>query len=162
MKKLLTAAPMKTLLLATSILAMSSSAIAENTSSDLDTEVTDSLMVTAKYVIPIAIALDTTTIDFGDVWSDSVIDTETVVATVAGEAGETFTYSVTADDMILLTGDVAGTTVAFVDTTTQQALTFDVGLDTTTAATDSTVNEEVIISVVYDAIADTTVTSTIT
>jgi hypothetical protein len=150
---------MKKLLLAASILATSSSAMATNTSPLLDTAVTDTLTVTAKYVTPIAVTLDTTAIDFGDVWSDSVISTEVVVATVVGEAGETFTYSVTGDAMVLLTGDIAGTATAFVSSTTTQALTFNVGLDTTAAATGTTVNETVTVSVIYDAIADTVKTA---
>ena len=150
---------MKKLLLAASILATSSSAMATNTSPLLDTAVTDTLTVTAKYVTPIAVTLDTAAIDFGDVWSDSVISTEVVVATVVGEAGETFTYSVTGDAMVLLTGDIAGTATAFVSSTTTQALNFNVGLDTTAAATGTTVNETVTVSVIYDAIADTVKTA---
>ena len=84
---------MKKLLLATSLVAMSSTAMAANTSVLLDTAVTDTLTVTAKYVTPIAVALDTSTIDFGDVWTDSLIDAEAVVATVTGEIGETFTLA---------------------------------------------------------------------
>jgi hypothetical protein len=156
MKKLFTAVPMKKLLLATSIVAMSSTALAANTSEELDTAVTDTLTVTAKYVTPIAVGLDTSTIDFGDVWSDSVISTEPVIATVTGEAGETFTYSVTADAMVLLTGDTNGDTVPFgTEGEVTKSLTFNVGLDTSEAATGTFVNEIVTISVNYDAIADT-------
>jgi hypothetical protein len=160
MKKLFTAVPMKKLLLATSLVAMSSTAIAANTSDDLDTAVTDTLTVKAKYVTPIAVGLDTTTIDFGDVWSDSVISTETVIATVTGETAETFSYDVTADAMVLLTGDINGTEVAFGEAGgLTQLLTFEVGLDTSESATTATtVNKTVTISVVYDAIADHTVT----
>jgi hypothetical protein len=160
MKKLFTAVPMKKLLLATSLVAMSSTAIAANTSDDLDTAVTDTLTVKAKYVTPIAVGLDTTTIDFGDVWSDSVISTETVIATVTGETAETFSYAVTADAMVLLTGDINGTEVAFGEAGgLTQLLTFEVGLDTSESATTATtVNKTVTISVVYDAIADHTVT----
>ncbi|AZG35473.1 hypothetical protein [Shewanella psychromarinicola] len=149
---------MKKLLLATSIVVMSSTAIAANTSQLLDTAVTDTLTVTAKYVTPIAVELDTTAIDFGDVWTDSVIPTVSVVATVTGEADETFTYSVTGDAIVLLTGDIAGTATAFVTSGTTQALTFNVGLDTSGATTGTTVNEIVTVSVIYDAIADTDTT----
>nr|WP_297350180.1 hypothetical protein [uncultured Glaciecola sp.] len=159
MKKLSTVASMKTLLLTTSMVAISSSAFATNTSPLLDSAVTDTLTVTAKYVTPIAVGLDTTSIDFGDVWSDSVISTEAVVATITGEVGETFTYSVTGDSMLKLTGDIEGTTIAFSDITTK-ALTFNVGLDVSGAATGTTISETITISVNYDAIADTTVTST--
>jgi hypothetical protein len=134
MKKLFTAVPMKKLLLATSLVAISSSAIAANTSVLLDTAVTETLTVTAKYVTPILVGLDTSTIDFGDVWTDSNIDTEAVVATVTGEIGETFTYSVE----------------------TTQLLNFNVGLDTSAAATAGTINEIITVQVIYNAIADTT------
>jgi hypothetical protein len=157
MKKLFTAVPMKKLLLATSLVAISSSAIAANTSVLLDTAVTDTLTVTAKYVTPIAVGLDTSTIDFGDVWTDSIIDTEAVVATVTGEIGETFTYSVVTDGTLAqLTGDITGTTVAFVTSDTTQVLNFNVGLNTANAATAGTISETITVSVNYDAIADTT------
>ena len=159
MKKLFTVAPIKKLLLASSIVAMSSTAIAANTSALLDTAVTDTLTVTAKYVTPIAVSLNTTIIDFGDVWNDSIIDVETVIATVTGEAGETFTYSVTADPMIVLDGDTGAGSVAFgIAGEVTKALTFTVGLNTAAAATATTVAETVTISVNYDAIADTSVT----
>jgi hypothetical protein len=162
MKKLFTAVPMKKLLLATSIVAMSSTALAAgNTSPLLDTAITDTLTVTAKYVTPIALGLDTSSINFGDVWSDSVIPTEPVIATVTGEAGETFTYSVTAtaDAIVLLTGDISGVTVPFgASGEVTKALTFNVGLNTSGAGTGTIVSETVTISVNYDAIADTTVT----
>ncbi|MFT4725082.1 MAG: hypothetical protein ACI971_001871 [Colwellia sp.] len=151
---------MKKLLLATSILAMSSSAMAANTSETLDGQASDTLNVIAHYVTPISVTVDTATIDFGDVYTDSVISTEAVVATVVGEALETFSYTVTSDgSLALLTGDTTGSTIGFVDTTTSQALTFNVGLDTA-EVTDADVSEIITISVNYDAIADTTVTST--
>ncbi|MFT4993003.1 MAG: hypothetical protein ACI965_000019 [Paraglaciecola sp.] len=148
---------MKKLLLATSILTISSAAIAANTSTELDSAETDTITVTAKYVIPITVTLDTATIDFGDVWTDSVISAETVVATVVGEAAETFSYSVTATNpIIILGGNIVGSTQGFVTSTTTQALTFTVDLDTANAATATSVSETVTISVVYDAIANTT------
>ena len=161
MKKLFTAVPMKKLLLATSLVAMSSTAIADNTSELLDSAVTDSLTIAAKYVVPIAVGLDTTSIDFGDVWTDSIITTEAVVATVTGEVGETFTYSVASNgSLALLTGDIAGETVAFDTADTTKALTFNVGLDTSGAKTAETISEIITVEVVYDAIADTTVVAT--
>ena len=157
MKKLFTAVPMKKLLLATSLVAMSSTAIADNTSVLLDSAVTDSLTIAAKYVVPIAVGLDTTSIDFGDVWTDSNITPETVIATVTGEIGETFTYSVVTDGTLaLLVGDITGATVGFTTSDTTQALTFTVGLDTSAAETAGTISETITVEVVYDAIADTT------
>ena len=158
MKKLFTAVPMKKLLLATSLVAISSSAIAANTSVLLDTAVTDTLTVTAKYVTPIAVALNTSTIDFGDVWTDSIIDAEAVVATVTGEIGETFTYSVATDGgLTQLSGDITGTTVGFVTSDTTQLLNFDVDLDTSAATTAGSINETITVQVIYDAIADTVI-----
>jgi hypothetical protein len=158
MKKLFTAVPMKKLLLATSLVAISSSAIAANTSPLLTTAVTDSLTVTAKYVTPILVGLDTSTIDFGDVWTDSVIDTEAVVATVTGETGETFTYSVVTDGTLaLLTGDITGTKVAFATSDTTQLLNFNVGLNTSAATTAGSISEIITVQVIYDAIADTVI-----
>jgi hypothetical protein len=149
---------MKKLLLATSLVAMSSTAMAANTSVLLDTAVTDTLTVTAKYVTPIAVALDTSTIDFGDVWTDSLIDAEAVVATVTGEIGETFTYSVVTDGTLAqLSGDITGTTVGFVTSDTTQALNFEVDLDTSAATTAGSINEIITVQVVYDAIADTVI-----
>ena len=158
MKKLFTAVPMKKLLLATSLVAISSSAIAANTSPLLTTAVTDTLTVTAKYVTPILVGLDTSTIDFGDVWTDSVVDTEAVVATVTGEIGETFTYSVeTAGTLALLTGDITGTKVAFSTSNTTQLLNFNVGLNITEATTAGSISETITVQVIYDAIADTVI-----
>ncbi|MBA6295043.1 hypothetical protein [Colwellia sp. MB02u-9] len=149
---------MKKLLLATSILAISSTAMAANDSATLDGQVSDTLNVVAHYVTPISVTVDTATIDFGDVYTDSVISTEAVIATVVGEALETFSYTVTTDGALaLLTGDTTGSAIGFVDTTTSQALTFNVGLDTANV-TEADVSEIITISVNYDAIADTTVT----
>ena len=167
MKKSFTAVPMKKLLLATSIVAMSSTAIAANTSSELDAKVTDTLSVVAKYVTPITIALDTTEINFGDVYTDSAIDVKGVVASVAGEAGETFTWEIKASSIILITDapdssikntSFTGTTFGTV-TDTGIDIAFNVGLDTS-AVTTSDVSETITFEVVYDAIADTAVTPT--
>ncbi|GAC30707.1 hypothetical protein [Brumicola pallidula] len=153
MNKLFKATPMKKLLLASSILAISSTAIAANTSPLLDTAVTDTLTVTAKYVTPLALGLDTSTINFGDVFTDSVIDVETVLATINGEAGETFTYTIASDGDNVTLSD-AGSTLDFADTT-EQTLSFDVGLNTTDM-TDADTSEIVTFTVKYNAIADTT------
>ncbi|MFQ3176015.1 MAG: hypothetical protein ACI93H_001006, partial [Psychromonas sp.] len=62
----------KKVLLATSILAMSSTAMA-NTSATLDdqTGVNSVINVVAKYITPITVGLNLTDIDFGDVYTDS-------------------------------------------------------------------------------------------
>jgi hypothetical protein len=165
MKKLFKATPMKKLLLASSILAISSTAIAANTNTSplLDTAVTNTLTVTAKYVTPIAVSLDTTSIDFGDVWTDSDISTVEVIAEVTGEANETFSYTIKSNgNLVKFAGDDYSATetvgVAF-DTTTQK-LNFTVGLDTSNAATATTISETITVQVNYDAIADTDVDMT--
>jgi hypothetical protein len=152
---------MKKLLLVTSIVAISSTALAAgNSSTKLDDAKTQSLNVIAKYVTPIAVGLDTTEINFGDVWSDSDIPEVDVTATVTGEAGETFTYSVSSDGPVELSGNTDGTAVSFgTEGEVTKSLTFNVGLNTEEAATGTLVDEIVTISVNYDAIADTTVTS---
>jgi opacity protein-like surface antigen len=161
MKKLFTAVPMKKLLLATSLVAMSSAAIAANTSEELDAEVTDDFTVSAKYVTPISVGLDTISIDFGDVWTDSAISVATVVATVEGETGETFTYSVETDgDYAELLGDLTGEQIGFDLEDTSKKLTFTVGLNTDDAETLGTISETITVKVNYDDIADTDVVRT--
>jgi len=144
---------MKKLLLAAAILVLSATAMATNTSATLDGTVTDTLTVTAHYVTPIAVTLDTGSIDFGDVYTDSVISTEPVVATVTGEESETFTYTVGSNgSLVLLTGNISGVNQPL--TAGTNALTFNVGLDAKNV-TDADVSEIVTISVNYDAIANT-------
>ncbi|MFT5294406.1 MAG: hypothetical protein ACI9YH_000412 [Colwellia sp.] len=165
MNKLILATPKK-LLLATSIMAMSSTAMAA-TSDALDSAKTDTLTVLAHYVTPLTMSLDLATIDFGDVYTDSVITKENVVASLTGELNETFTYTVSSDGPLVLldtgsTGvDISGTSViggtlgAGVAT-----FNFDVGLDTAAltavANADTAVSEIITVTVQYNAIAGTT------
>jgi hypothetical protein len=160
MKKLFTAIPMKKLLLATSIVAMSSTALAANTSEDLDGAVTDTLSVIANYVVPITVGLSLTKIDFGDVYTDSDITPEAVTATVVGEANETFSYTIASSGgLALIAGtDTGDTGIGFGETdNVTKVLSFTIGLDTANV-TSADVSETVTVSVTYDAIADTTVT----
>jgi hypothetical protein len=158
MKKLFTAVPMKKLLLATSLVAMSSTAIADNTSDDLDTAVTDTLTVKAKYVTPLTLSLDTSTIDFGDVFTDSAITDETVTATINGEAGETFTYTiVSSGNKVTLSDDGA---ILDFDALTEKTLSFDVGLDTENLD-DAVISETITFTVQYNDIADTDTDKTV-
>jgi hypothetical protein len=158
MKKLFTAVPMKKLLLATSLVAISSTAIATNTSSKLDDAVAETLTVDAKYVTPLTLVLDTSTIDFGDVFTDSAITAETVTATINGEAGETFTYTiVSSGEKVTLTD--SGETLDFA-ATTEQTLSFDVGLDTENLD-DAVISETITFTVQYNDIADTDTDKTV-
>lgn len=145
---------MKKLLLATSLVAMSSTAIAANDSAKLDDAIAETLTVTAKYVTPLELGLNTTTINFGDVYTDSVIDDETVIATIDGEAGETFTYTIASDGDNVTLSDEGGE-IDFADTIAQ-TLSFDVGLNTT-GMTDANTSEIITFTVQYNAIADTVI-----
>jgi hypothetical protein len=145
---------MKKLLLATSLVAMSSTAIAANDSAKLDDAIAETLTVTAKYVTPLELGLNTTTINFGDVYTDSVITDETVIATIDGEAGETFTYTIASDGNNVTLSDEGGE-IDFADTIAQ-TLSFDVGLNTTDM-TDANTSEIITFTVQYNAIADTVI-----
>jgi hypothetical protein len=162
MKKLFTAIPMKKLLLATSIVAMSSTALASSKTT-LDGAVTDTLSVIANYVVPITVGLSLTAIDFGDVHTDSIITPEAVTATVVGEANETFTYTIASSgDLALIAGtDGAGASgVGFTETdNVTKELNFTIGLDAKNV-TVADVTETITVSVTYDAIADTSTSTT--
>ena len=150
----------KKVLLATSILAMSSTAMA-NSSTVLDDEtgVNSVVSVIAKYITPITVALDTSIINFGDVYTDSDVTIKSVAADVQGELGETFTYTLVAtgtSGLLVLDGDTGATKVPFdADTSTAAELTFTVDLDTSKLADNTDVDETVTFAVFYDAIADT-------
>jgi hypothetical protein len=160
MKKLFTAVPMKKLLLATSIVAMSSTALAAGSSSTLDSAVEDSLNVIANYVVPITVGLSLTDIDFGDVYTDSATTPEAVTATVVGEPGEKFTYEITASNetLVLIGGTASGEKITFSEADGKtELLSFTVDLETSNVTAED-VSESVTVSVTYDEIADTTVT----
>lgn len=153
MKKLLLATPKK-LLLAASIVAMSSTAMA--TSVLLDSAKTDTLAVTAHYVTPLTVALSLATINFGDVYTDSAVTPVAVSAAIAGTQDETFTYTIASSGALALIAgaDTGSTLVPF--TLGAKTLNFTVGLDTANLVTDTDVAETVTITVTYDAIAGTT------
>jgi hypothetical protein len=167
MKKSFLATPKK-LLLATSILAMSSTAIAATPA--LNTAVTDTLVVTANFVKLLTVSIDVTSIDFGDVYSNSsaastTVSTESVVASIAGEVGETFSYTVssanTSNSAIVFTGDITGEGTEFAGETGAIDLTFTVGLDTSKLTANEDINENVVVSVTYDDINNTNTVLTI-
>lgn len=154
---------MKKLLLAATLLAsISATAMATNTSVLLDSAKSASVTVSAHYVKPLEITLDLATINFGDVYTDSVISDETVTATITGTQGETFTYTVSTNgSLVKINGGVAGATyngaqTGFTGGTVD--LTFDVGLNTAGLSTDTDVSEIVTMTVTYDSIADTSTT----
>lgn len=94
---------MKKLLLAASILALSATAMGAGDSA------TDTLKVSANYITPITVALDTDTIDFKDVYVGSAADVQTVVANLTGETGENFSYNVTTDNTGIQFTNASGT-----------------------------------------------------
>jgi hypothetical protein len=154
------------LLVATSILAMSTTALATS-SAKLDTAVKKTLSVAAHYVVPLTASLSVGTIDFGDVWTDSDVPVVNVLASLTGENAETFSYSVkttnnSSRSLVLLTGDILGeadATDVFAEGVA--TLNFSVGLATNLLTdADDTVTETVTLSVIYDAIAPTSVDGT--
>jgi hypothetical protein len=159
MKKLFLATPKK-LLLATSILAMSSTAIAA-TSALVDSAKTDTLTVTAHYVEPLTMSLDLATINFGDVWTDSVVTAETVTASLTGTTGETFDYDITTDGSLVLLDGAAlalsgSSSITGLVGSGVGSVSFTVGLDTSLLTEDVDVTEVVTVSVQYNDIAGTT------
>lgn len=161
MKKSFLATPKK-LLLATSILAMSSTAIAADRMGE--SEVFKTLTVSANYVKTLALNLNTSTINFGDVFTGATVDLVDVVATVTGDAGETFTYLIeTSGTNVTLapttgntdTAALEGSKIAITETT-GTALQFSVGLNTT-GLESAVSNETVTVTISYDAIAATRV-----
>jgi len=159
MKKLFLAAPKK-LLLATSILAMSSTAIADTVQTELDATKTAALTVAAHYVTPIAVILNLATIDFGDVYTDSAVADQAVIATVTGTQDETFTYSVATSGSVVTIDTLAATLTNVAFTLGTVDVTFNVGLNTANLTADTDVAETVTISVTYDSIDSTVGTTT--
>jgi len=141
----------KLLLTATLLAAISATAMgAGNTA-------TDSLTVTANYIVPITVTLDTDTIDFKDVYEGSNADVQTVTANLTGETGETFDYlvSTTSDTGIVLSGATGSGTIA----AGVANFSFGVDMDRSTARTDVAAHV-VTVDVNYTAIDDTVVTTT--
>ncbi|ABM04759.1 hypothetical protein Ping_3059 [Psychromonas ingrahamii 37] len=158
MKNLFLTTPKK-VLLATSILAMSTTAIAES-STELDGSKDAGLTVAAHYVTPLTVGLDLAAIDFGDVFTDSVVADQAVKATVAGTQGETFTYSVVSSKPLLVTVDtLAATLTGVAFTTGSTTLDFNIGLDASKIVDGADVAETITVTVTYDSIDSTTNTT---
>lgn len=142
---------MKKMLL-TAILLVAISSIAAATGAGNTASAT--LSVSAKYVTPIAISLNTETLDFKDVYVGSIIAKQDVTASITGEAGETFSYAVTttANKGVILssangTGTISDGTATF---------TFGVNMDSDSQHEDVT-NQLVTVTVTYTSIDDRTV-----
>lgn len=140
---------MKKLLLAASILALSVTAMATGETA------TDTLTVSANYITPITVTLDTDTIDFKDVYVGSASNEQTVVASLTGETGESFSYAVTTEDTgIQFTGATGTGTIA------DGTATFNFGVDMDRSQNrEDITNQLVTVTVNYTSIDSTVVTT---
>jgi hypothetical protein len=144
---------MKKLFIAISIVAISSTAGAAKR----EGKTSDEMQVNATYVIPLTLSLTITAIDFGDVYTDSTANAQTVTANVTGEPNEKFTYTISSDGgYVTLDGSVNTTLEENSVTLSEGAATFDfdVGLDTASISADFD-PETVTVSIVYDSIEGT-------
>jgi len=146
----------KKVLLATSILAMSTTAMAADDMSE--SAKAAELTVTANYVKLLTVSLDLATVDFGDVFTNASIAEVAVNASVTGDEAETFTYAITTTDnsttgVVVLGGTLSGSTTALTGDVAV-VLPFTIDLDTSDIAGD--VSETVTIDISYDSIAGTT------
>lgn len=155
---------MKKLLIATSIVAMSSTAMAANDDTRMGESIkTETLAISANYIELLTLNLQKTTIDFGDVFTAASVDAVTVTADVTGDADETFTYNIStvADSHVLINGnDVSSTPFTLASQVlTDGAVTFNftVDLDTTSGII-ADVSENVTVTITYDAIEATSFT----
>jgi hypothetical protein len=158
MKNRSTAASMKKLLIATSIVAMSSTAMAaESDTRQTESEKTDKIAVTANFIKLLTLNLDVNTINFGDVFKDSTVAVVPVNANITGDSGETFTFGIATDGSAVLGGTLSGTGTALTDDAVV-VLPFTVGLNTADIAAD--IDETVTFTITYDSIAGTTSSDT--
>jgi hypothetical protein len=149
----------KKVLLATSILAMSATAVAadDKVARESESAKSASLNVIANYVKVLTVGLDLSEIDFGDVFTGATVTPVSVTASITGDIAETFTYGVTTTGVAVLGGTISGEGTALNDDVAV-TLDFTVGLDTSTITAD--VSETVTIAITYDSIAGGGTTAT--
>jgi hypothetical protein len=151
----------KKVLLATSFLAMSSTAIAadvtaaENSTRNADSTIDTTMSVTANYVELLTVGFDLATINFGDVFEGATVNTVDVTATITGDALETFTYLVTTPNAVVTLGSESGSDTALTGGSTD--VVFQVGIDT---SIDGVLTEDITAQIVtmtinYDSIMGT-------
>jgi hypothetical protein len=159
MKKLFTAVPMKKLLIATSILAMSSTAIAATDETrNTDSTTNDSLTVDATYVETLAVTLSLTAIDFGEIFTDATVDDVAVTANIAGDKEEPFEYTIaTSGSIVTLDGGTVNLTGSQNLVGGASTITFQVNVDSS-LVTETFAQETITTTVNYTAIAGTTTT----
>jgi hypothetical protein len=159
MKKSFTAVPMKKLLIATSILAMSSTAIAATDEQrNTDSTTNDSLTVDATYVETLAVTLSLTAIDFGEIFTDASVENVAVTANVAGDNEEPFDYIIeTSGSIVTLDNGTANLTGSQNLVGGTSTITFQVNLDSS-LVTETFAQETITTTVNYTGIAGTTTT----
>jgi hypothetical protein len=161
MKKLFTAVPMKKLLIATSILAMSSTAIAAtDTQRNTDSITTDTLTVDATFVETLAVSLSLDTIDFGEIFTGATVADVEVTATVTGDGEEPFDFTVATsggNGLVTLNGGLADIDGGDVLSTGAATIVFQVNVQSNNI-TENFTTETITTTVNYTAIAGTTVT----
>jgi hypothetical protein len=161
MKKLFTAVPMKKLLIATSILAMSSTAIAATDTVRNDDSITsDTLTVDATYVETLAVSLSLDTIDFGEIFTGATVADVAVTANVAGDKAEPFDYIIATSggaNLVTLNGAISDVTGSETLSSGTAAITFQVNVKSD-EVTGTFAQETITTTVNYTAIAGTTVT----
>jgi hypothetical protein len=154
----------KKVLLATSILAMSATAVAadDKVARESESAKSTSLDVIANYVKVLTVGLDLSEIDFGDVFTGASVTPVSVTASITGDGIETFSYDITTTDVsttsvVDLGGTLSGEGTALND---DVAVTLDFTVDLNTADIAGDVAETVTIAITYDSIAggDTTTT----
>jgi hypothetical protein len=140
---------MKKLLLAASVFTLSTSAMA--TSQVLSNVKIASLEVIAHYIKPLTVKLNLTTINFGDVYSDSVVSDIEVSTLLTGEPSETYEYTIKSNGGKTVLSNTKGTgtfNMNGVDT-----FLFFVNLDTKNLIPDQDLMETVSVYVNYNEIA---------
>jgi hypothetical protein len=159
MKKLFTAVPMKKLLIATSILAMSSTAIAATDETrNTDSTTNDSLTVDATYVETLAVTLSLTAIDFGEIFTNATVDNVAVTANVAGDNEEPFDYTIeTSGSIVTLDGGTVNLTGSQNLVGGASTITFQVNVDSS-LVTETFAQETITTTVNYTGIAGTSTT----
>jgi hypothetical protein len=154
----------KKVLLATSILAMSATAVAVDDTAQRETDSAKSanLSVIANYVKNLTVGLDLSEINFGDVFTGATVTAVDVNASITGDAAETFAFDITTSDasgtgVIVLGGTLTGAETGLTGDTAV-VLPFTIDLDTSDIAAD--VSETVTIDITYDSIAPGGTTTT--
>ena len=161
MKKSFTKVSMKKLLIATSILAMSSTAFAA-TDAQRNTDSTTSadMTVDATYVETLAVSLSLTAIDFGEIFTGATVANVEVTANVTGDKEEPFDYTIaTSGSIVTLDGGFDNLTGSKNLTEGSDAITFDVNLDSSNV-TETFAQETITTTVIYTGIEGTTTSPT--